>query len=148
MQKGNRHFYNHFFIYLLIVGTVIVGLMSFYRFMEQGDYVVSYEGVCDSSVESCFTGCKDDACTQIYYYSKMQKFAPDLYKECGEDITDCEEASMCLLSDHKCSVIYCDTKAGDDTCSESIEQPSLPSDNNGSVETSFLQDSNLDNIRL
>jgi len=105
--------------------VVVTSVVSYYRFMIKHDYVVGYEGVCDPTVEQCFIGCDDDACTEEYYYSKMQKYTPDLYAECGKDITDCEAASVCLPEDRDCSITFCNPEIdGSDACSvvgESLE---------------------------
>ncbi|PIZ86732.1 hypothetical protein COX93_03360, partial [Candidatus Nomurabacteria bacterium CG_4_10_14_0_2_um_filter_30_12] len=78
--------------------------------------MVSYEGVCDPTIEKCFIGCEDDECTKEYYYSEVQKYAPDLYAECGNDITDCESANICLPEDKECSVSYCDETIDGSIC--------------------------------
>lgn len=113
-----QNFRNHFFSYTLVALVFIVGVFSYYRFMARQDYVVGYEGVCDpvANANKCFEGCGDDACTEKYYYSKMVKYAPDLYEECGEDITDCESANSCLPNDRECSVTYCNPEVEGDTC--------------------------------
>lgn len=117
-----RNFRNHFFFYAIVTSIFIVGVFSYHRFMNKQDYMVGYEGVCDPAVDAnkCFEGCDDDACTEKYYYVKMVKYAPDLYKECGEDITDCESANLCLPSDRDCSATYCDPEVGGDTCAVEI----------------------------
>lgn len=117
-----QNFRNHFFLYVIVTLIFIVGVFSYYRFMIKQDYMVGYEGVCDpaTNTNKCFEGCNDDACTEKYYYSKMVKYAPDLYKECGEDITDCESASSCLPGDQGCSVTYCNSEVNGDTCAVEI----------------------------
>lgn len=128
-----KYFDNHFFFFILVILVIIAGFFSYYRFMVKNDYVVGYEGVCDSATEKCFIGCNDDACTDKYYYTKMQKYAPDLYTECGKDITDCEAASICLPDDRKCSVTYCNSEIdGSDVCSvvgESLENNNINNTN-------------------
>lgn len=113
---------NNFFFYTLSALIFIVGVFSYYRFMIKQDYMVGYEGVCDPAINAnkCFIGCDDDACTEEYYYSKMIKYAPDLYRECGEDITDCELANLCLPDDRECSVTYCNLEVKDNTCATEI----------------------------
>ena len=99
---------------------IIVGIISYYRFMIKHDYIVGYEGKCEIATNNCFVGCDDDTCTNKYYYSKIQKYAPDLYKECGKDITECEAANVCLPNDRKCSIIFCDEKIDGSICSSPI----------------------------
>jgi hypothetical protein len=100
--------------------------------MVKHDYVVGYQGSCDPATGKCFKSCDDDACTKPNYYAEMQKYEPDLYKECGKDITDCAVASMCLPSDHRCSITYCDknTSDNDNVCQTPImEQPKTQNSN-------------------
>ena len=113
-----QNFQNHFFLYTLVTLIFIVGIFSYHRFMIRQDYAVGYEGVCDPAANpnKCFAGCDNDACTEEYYYSKIVKYAPDLYKECGEDITDCEAANSCLPDNRDCSVRYCNPEDNSDTC--------------------------------
>lgn len=113
---------NFFFLYTLGILILIASIFSYYRFMIKQDYLVGYEGVCDpvANVNKCFVGCDDDACAEKHYYSKMIKYAPDLYKKCGEDITDCESAKLCLPDDHDCSITYCNPDVKDDTCAVEI----------------------------
>lgn len=121
MKINYQHFREYIFFYILILLIIVVGIISYNRFMVRHDYIVGYEGVCDPAMEQCFIGCDDDACTEEYYYSKIQKYAPDLYVECGEDITDCEAASVCLTNDRKCSITYCNIEIDGDVCKISVE---------------------------
>lgn len=126
------HFRDHFFFYSIILLVIIVSVISYYRFIIKDDYIVGYEGECDPAIESCFVGCEDDECIDEYYYSKVQKYAPDLFSECGPDITDCVEASVCLPTDQECSVIYCDPEIDGDACSVpvsvTVDEPSIDTD--------------------
>ena len=124
---------NHFFFYILVALVFMAGAFSYYRFMIRQDYMVGYEGVCDPAENKCFVGCDDDACTGEYYYSKMVKYAPDLYKKCGEDITDCESANLCLPDDRDCSVTYCNPEAEGDNCAT---EESIQNDNDIEEESS------------
>lgn len=110
--RGNLIFYTLF----LLVTLLGVGA-SYYRFMVIHDYMVSYEGDCDPYTQNCFVGCEDDECLEEYYYSQVQKSASDVYRQCGEDITDCDEAYICLVDDNeKCSVTFCDVETEGDNC--------------------------------
>lgn len=84
--------------------------------------MVEYEGICDPVTEKCFIGCEDDECTIEYYYSEIVKYAPDLQRECGNDITDCEAANICLPNDRECLVTYCDSETDGDVCSSPNEE--------------------------
>jgi hypothetical protein len=106
------NFHDHILSYSLALLVIIIGSISFYRFILSHDYMVSYEGACDPTLEKCFIGCEDDSCINEYYYSEMQKYAADLYMECGNDITDCESANICLPEDSGCSITYCDEEDG------------------------------------
>lgn len=99
---------------------IIVACASFYRFIINNDYFVYYESTCDPYVNSCFESCEEDECT---YYMKVQKYAPDIYAQCGKDITDCESSSVCLSSDRECSITYCNEEM-DDNCK--MITPSIP----------------------
>jgi hypothetical protein len=139
-----QNFRNHFFFYTLATLIFVVGVFSYHRFIIRQDYVVGYEGVCDPVINTnkCFAGCDDDACTEKYYYSKMVKYAPDLYKECGEDITDCESANSCLPGDRDCSVIYCNPEAEGDTCATETD---TQNNNDGTEEESLQEESPQNN---
>jgi hypothetical protein len=123
MGKRYIHFRDNILTYFLLLLIIVVGAISYYRFIMVGDYMVGYEGKCDPTTGKCFMSCEDDACTKINYYSEMQKYEPDLYGECGEDITDCEAANVCLPSDRKCSITYCDKNANnnDSVCQTPTE---------------------------
>lgn len=107
-----KYFQDHYFLFTTIILVILVTIISFNRFIIMQDYIVGYEGECDLNVRDCFVGCEDENCTKEYFFSKVQKYAPDLYKECGRDITDCVEASICLASDRECLITYCDLQAG------------------------------------
>ncbi|HYE23135.1 MAG TPA: hypothetical protein VEA92_01630 [Candidatus Paceibacterota bacterium] len=98
----------HLLAIVLLPLCLIAGIASYYRFIAQADYTVQFEGTCDPEVENCFVACEDDECTEVYYYTLVQKHAADVYAQCGPDITDCEAASVCLETDSTCSIEYCD----------------------------------------
>jgi hypothetical protein len=112
----NISFREYYFYYLLLGIILIVGVFSYFRFMVYHDYVVYYEGECNPNVEICFVGCEDDECTEEYYYTEVQKYAPDLLKVCGNNITDCAEANICLSTDQNCSITYCDSEVDGVDC--------------------------------
>lgn len=144
MKTEQSHFRKHFFLYILALSIIVIGVFSYFRFIVNNDYIVEYEGACDPTMEKCFVGCEDDSCTKEYYYSSVQKYVPDLYRECGKDITDCEAASICLPEDLKCSVTYCDSEAdGNDACytEQSNAQSADPTDKS-------LQDNNTNNTNI
>jgi hypothetical protein len=91
-------------------------VFSFYRFIVNRDYIISYEGTCDPYINACFQGCEGDNCEKEYYYSKVQKYAADLHKECGNNIIGCEAANICLANDRECSVTYCNTEVDGYIC--------------------------------
>ena len=126
METKNTHFRDHILSYVLIPIIILIGVFSYYRFMVEHDYIVGYQGTCDPATGKCFMSCNDDACTQPSYYSEMQKYEPDLYKECGQDITNCDAADACLPTDRNCSIIYCDdrTSDNDNTCQTPLDTQS------------------------
>ena len=126
METKNTHFHDHILSYILIPIIILVALFSYYRFMVKYDYVVGYQGSCDPTTGKCFKSCDDNACKNPSYYTEMQKYEPDLYKECGKDITNCDAANVCLPTDHKCSIIYCDknTSDHDNVCQDPVRAQS------------------------
>ena len=117
MKDKDKKFLDYFFPYAILLLVVMVGVASYYRFMIKRDYYVSYNGLCDPAIEKCFTNYEDGVDEKSKYYSKMEKYAPDLYKECGSDITDCKDANECVLGDRNCSKTYCDNNVAEDVCS-------------------------------
>lgn len=137
MKNKNIHFFrDHSFSCILVLLIIVAGFFSYHRFITTSDYIVGYQGVCDPARGKCFKSCEDDACTKADYYSEMQKYAPDLYKECGKDITDCATASVCLPSDRKCSITYCNNRTSDDdnVCQEPLETPSSGTQSNNQID--------------
>jgi len=103
--------------------VILSSSASYYRFVVLDDYLVSYEGECDPYTQVCFVGCEDDECTSEYYYSLMEKYAPNVFEQCGKDITDCENAYVCLPEDgEKCAITFCDPESGADACEELTEE--------------------------
>ena len=101
-----------FYIFLLLLLLSVAG--SYYRFMVAHDYVVGYEGDCDPMEHSCFIGCEDEECSEQYYYSHIERYAPALYEECGVDIVDCGSAFSCSSDSEDCIVTYCNASSGED----------------------------------
>ena len=132
MENKYTHFRDHFFSYILVLFIIIVFFLSFYRFMIKHDYIVGYQGSCDPATGKCFMSCDDDTCTKPDYYSEIQKYEPDLYKECGKDITNCDAASVCLPTDRKCSITYCNksTSDNDNTCQTPLDTTQSNTQNN------------------
>ena len=118
-----EYFRNYFFFLILILGVVFVVVFSYYRFFVKHDYIIGYHGSCDPAIGKCFMSCDDDACTKPEYYTEMQKYEPDLYRECGNDITNCDIANVCLSTDRKCSITYCSkyTSNKDNPCQTPID---------------------------
>lgn len=116
------HFRNHLLLYTLIPAILLIGLASYNRLIANHDYIVAYKGECNPLIEDCFVGCENDKCTEEYYYVQMQKYAADLYSQCGANITDCEAASMCLPGERACSKTYCDPEADGDSCEMLVQE--------------------------
>ncbi len=144
MENKSTHSNKNILFYILVPLIILSGTVSYFRFIVNHDYIVGYEGVCDPTIESCFIGCEDDECTTEYYYTKIQKYGSDLYAECEKDITDCEGANMCLPSDRKCSIVYCDMAIdGSDACY--TEKPNTEQIN---PTEKYLQDDNISDINI
>lgn len=110
------NFRSHFLSYVLLPFVIFFIGASYVRFFVIQDYLVSYEGTCDPAVHDCFVGCEDEECTSEYYYSVVEKYAPNLYEQCGADITDCEAASECTPGEEQCSITYCSPEVDGDAC--------------------------------
>lgn len=118
-----RYFGEHFFQITIILFVALFIGASYVRFMVNHDYTVAYEGECDPYTQICFVGCEDDECTTEYYYSQMQKYAPNLYEQCGPDITDCEDAYACLPEDGEhCSITFCSPEIDGESCEQLTEE--------------------------
>ncbi len=108
--------------WFLLLLVVLFVLTSYYRFLVIHDYSVGYETECDPYTQTCFVGCEDDECTSEYYYSKINKYAPNLFEQCGNDITDCEKAHKCLPEDGtQCTITFCNSEINDGTCEDLTE---------------------------
>jgi len=139
MKSRFTNFRNNFFSYVLVIVILIIGIVSFFRFIVKQDYLIGYEGECDPTIESCFIGCEDDTCTKEYYYTEIQKYAQDLMKQCGKNITDCELANVCLPEDNNCFVNFCDPEIdGEDACTFTEDFSVLEED-----EEKFLEDNKM-----
>lgn len=118
-------FRNNATFYILATLTVLSIGAAYFRFIVAQDYIVAYEGVCEPATQICFIKCSDDACTSKEYYDKVQKYAANLYAQCGKDITDCNDANICLpQGDKKCSITYCDPKIEGNTCTSLTRESS------------------------
>jgi hypothetical protein len=100
---------------------------SYYRFIITDDFLVSYEGFCDTSTESCFEGSYYDEeceCDVIYEYKYVEKKAT-VYKnqmtQCSSDPyidpMDCEEVNYCAQEEDDCAITYCDSEIEQEVCS-------------------------------
>lgn len=107
------NFREHVFSYTLAALFIFIVTVSYHRFMISRDYLVGYESECDPLAQSCFTGCEDDKCSEIYYYAHAIKYARDLHTQCGSDITDCEAARVCFPEETRCSITFCEPKEAD-----------------------------------
>ena len=108
----------HLLLLVLVPLCIYAVATAYIRFVVAEDYIVEYEGECDPITESCFVGCADDACTEVYYHTWVQKESSDVHAACGVSVLECETASVCLPGDANCSVRYCDadTALEDEFC--------------------------------
>lgn len=115
-------------ILLIITMTLLVFLSIFasiYRFGIIEDYIVSYEGDCDPETNSCYFDCEDEACTENYYYTVIERNAAEIHSLCGTDVTECDEAYECQPDVEFCEISFCDPEEdGRDTCA-SINQDNI-----------------------
>lgn len=124
-----KYFYKNILSFIFLPLVAIVIFISYNRFFLKQDYIITYEGSCDPFIEECFVGCEDDACDEKYFYTKIIKYAPDLYNNCGDDITNCESANICLPEDEKCSITYCNSETTDniDDCENFLKEEAASS---------------------
>lgn len=124
-------FIDHFLKYAITPLFILLVGASYVRFIFLNDYVVSYEGVCDPYSYTCFVGCNDEECNDVYYYDRVKKYAPYVQAQCGFDITDCAQAQLCLSEDGgTCEVTYCTENV--DSC-ENLEEGDRPLDDGNNV---------------
>ena len=112
------YFRKNILIYTIGSLLILVALASFYRFMVQGDYIVSYEGSCDPATESCFIECEDEECSAEYYTTKVYRPRAELFEICGTHglMDGCEAADTCENASDECRVVYCDPVVDGDSC--------------------------------
>ncbi len=115
------YFKKHLLVIILTPLLLLFVLTSYYRFMVINDFMVTYEGDCDPSTESCFVGCEDDECTEEYYYSSIERYAPNLEELCGLDITECDDAYTCD-GDESCTISFCNPATEEDCSSLTNEE--------------------------
>ena len=109
-------FSDNILLYTLTPLLILLTGAAYVRFMVLHDYIVTYEGQCDPQTESCFIGCEDEECKQTFYFTIVEKYAANLYEQCGNDISDCELANVCLPGEEEsCSITYC--TPSEETCS-------------------------------
>jgi len=108
----------HILLWVLIPLLILAGGASYYRFMDSTDYLVNYEGACDPNTAHCYVDCADAECSEEYYYTIVERHARDIEALCGPDVSDCEAASTCTVSEKACSVTYCDPVTEADSCED------------------------------
>lgn len=91
---------------------------SFVRFKINHDYLASITIECDPSEYSCYIECNDEACTDPYYYSYIERPAKDIKAICSnEDISQCIENLACSETPNMdCVETFCDPAV--DSCSD------------------------------
>ncbi len=130
MKKDPSLFSRHFLTIVLVPFLILAVVTSFYRFMILGDYEVTYEVECDPYGQSCYVWCEDDVCEEPFYYSYVSRSANDVEQLCGEDITDCELASVCTSTESSCLITYCDDEECDTLSPEDESLEEFSSENN------------------
>lgn len=110
-------FKEHFLTVTIVPLLVLLIASSYYRFVIQRDYLVSYEGDCDPMIQSCYIGCIDDDCMEEYYYSVIERRASEVRLLCGDDVSICDDAYECQAEVEECNIYFCDpTIDGSDAC--------------------------------
>jgi len=130
--------------WIFVVLIVLSTSASYHRFIVLQDYLVAYEGECDPYTQVCFIGCEDDECISEYYYSQMEKYAPNVFEQCGKDITDCEKAYVCLSEDgEKCSITFCNPEVDGDACEELTEEDYVEEEDSAEYSDSTSEDTEV-----
>lgn len=108
----------HFFSLSIIVLLLLLLGGSYVRFVVMSDYLITFEGECDPYTESCYEGCEDEACSEIYYYNLIERHAAETFNRCGTgNVLECDAAWECQDDAEDCSITYCDQEIdGSDTC--------------------------------
>ncbi len=101
------------YINVLLLFFVVFG--SYFRFAVIHDYLVAYEGDCDPAEESCYADCEDDECTELYYYSVIERHAAEVKDLCGDDVTECDDAYECQPDVNYCEIYFCDPEEEEET---------------------------------
>ena len=116
----------HFFPIIIVLMTILLVSASFLRFMVEHDYLVSFEGDCDPYTQSCYEDCEDDECTEMYYYSVIERSASEVYALCDtQDVSECDAAYECQPDVEYCEVYFCDPEEdGEDVCVSLTEEES------------------------
>ncbi len=99
------------FIYVLVVITIV---SSYYRFVVNRDFLVTYEVACDPLTTSCFRGCGDETCVDTYPYALVERPAYLLTNICPNAQADCLISSTCQPQEQSCHTIFCDSVLGND----------------------------------
>jgi hypothetical protein len=110
MIKKNILYFTILPLFVLFVAA------SYFRFVVQHSYLVSYEGDCDPYTQSCFVFCEDDECSDPFYFSIIERNAAEVYEKCGPDITDCDFAYECQPEAIDCSISFCDPSLDGENC--------------------------------
>lgn len=116
---------NHFFFIMLLVLLLAAVSASYARFLMSYEYLVRYEGPCDPYAQSCFRYCEDEACSEPFYYSTIERSAAVVRQLCGETVLGCTDAETCLAGEDECRVIYCEQATNGDAC-ETLTEVDAP----------------------
>jgi hypothetical protein len=109
--------------------------------------MVEYEVECDPLSQACFVGCEDEDCTEEYYYSIVEKYADTVLKQCGLDITDCEQASVCLPDEQStCSITLCNPDVGEECYTETSTVEDQPEVSTPLFDEALAESVNLEGL--
>jgi hypothetical protein len=115
-EPKSRTLVGHGLLAINIALVVLAIASSYYRYMVLHDYTVAYEGDCDPETQSCFSDCADDECTELYYFSIIERQANEIENLCGSEVTTCDAAYNCTNVE-SCTITFCDPSVdGADAC--------------------------------
>ncbi len=119
-------FQKHYFAIALTTLVIFSVAASYHRFLYSYDYLASYEGPCDPYTEECFVYCEDEACTEPFYYSTIERSARVIRQFCGDSVLDCAAAEACTDTEEDCVIYYCPHATYGDECETLTEHDRPP----------------------
>jgi hypothetical protein len=139
--------YKNIFSFVLVPLIVLSVGASYYQFMVQKNFLVTFEGYCDPEEESCYWGEYEDACeydeSKMCWYDYHYRFVekpfstyesqmsecsePTFFEETEEgdlvflDPSYCEAVDTCEPDEKNCTIEYCDDSNSENECNINYE---------------------------